>query len=93
MQSCLVSRELLCHFLRCLDDPQVEVLGLYYEVVSIAYFLLYLCYLLTGESRYDAVNKCCIDAARVLKPLAETLGQFPEVDVLAYAVFQHIHDR
>ena len=63
MQSSLVGGELSLDFLRSLDDPQVEVLSLYDEVVAIADLLLNLSNLLAGESRNDAVNQRSIDAA------------------------------
>ena len=90
VQSGLVGGELLSNFAWSLDDPQVEVLGLDDEIVTVANFLLYLCNLLAGEARNDAVDEGSVNTAAVLKPLAEAFGQFSEVDVLADAVLQHV---
>ena len=88
VKSSFVGRELLSYFLWSFDNPQVEVLCLNNEVVTIANLFLYLCNLFAWESWYDAVNKCSINATRVFKPLAEALRQLPKVDILSDAVFQ-----
>ena len=90
MESGLVGREFLCHFLRSLNHPEVEGLSLYHEVVAIAYLLLNLCNLLAWESRHDAVNECCVYTAAVVKPSLKLLWQFPELYIFVDAVFQYM---
>ena len=90
VQTSLVSRELLLNLLRCLNDPEVEVLSLYDEVVAIANLLLNLGNLLAGEARNDAVYESCIDTARLVEPLLEVSRQLPQLDVLIDAFFQHV---
>ena len=90
VQASLVSRELLGYFLRSLDDPQVEVLSLYDEVVAIADLLLNLLDFVAGEAGHDAVYQRSIDAAAFLEPLLEALAELPQFDVLLDAVLQYV---
>lgn len=77
VQAGLVCGELLGNFFRSFYYPKVECLSLYYEIVAVAYLLLYLGYFLARESRYDSVDERGIYAATVVKPLLELLRQFP----------------
>ena len=90
VETSLVCRELLCHFLWCLYHPEVECLCLYHEVVAIANLLLYLCNFLALETWNDTVNECGIYAATVVKPLLELLWKLPKLDVFVYSVLQHM---
>ena len=90
MQSGLVGRELVGHLLRGLDHPQVEVLGLYDEIVAIADLLLDLCDLLTREARNDTVDEGGIHAAGLFEPGLEVFAKVPELDILIDTVLQHM---
>ena len=90
VESSLVCGELFGHFLGGFNHPKVEVLGLHHQVVAIAYLLLNLCNLLARETGHDAVNECGIDAAALVKPLLELLGQLPQFDILVDAVLEHV---
>ena len=68
----------------------MEVLGLNNEIVAIANLFLNLCNLLAWETWNDAVNECCINATRFLEPLTESVGQLPQVNILADAVLQYV---
>ena len=61
MEASLVCGELIGNLLRSLNDPKVEVLCLYDEIVTIAYLLLYLLDLVAGEAWYDTVHKSGIN--------------------------------
>ena len=76
-----------------LDDPEVEDLCLYDEVVGIGNLLLDIGNLLAGESGNDAVNECGANVVVLLKPLLEsfivsTEVILPELDVLLDALLQ-----
>ena len=90
VQTGLVGRKLLGHLPRGLDHPEVEVLGLYHEVVAIRNLLLDLFYLLAGEPRHDTVHQCGIDAAGLLEPFLEVGTEVPQVDILIDALLQHM---
>ena len=81
------------HILGFLDNPQVENLCLYHQVVFITDFLLYLCNLLAGEAGNDAVYQCSAYVAVFREPLLETfiVGTeivFPQFDILIDALLQ-----
>ena len=98
VESCLVGWELGLervdvHVLGFFDDPEVEGFALYDEIVGIAHFLLYLCYLLAWESGDDAVDECGADIVVVGEPVFKGLvvGSeviFPEFDVLVDALLE-----
>ena len=98
MQTSLVSREFLAqffasHILRTLDDPEMEYLSLYYEVVLISYLVLYLYDVLAWEARYDTVNECSAHVVVLLKPLGESLCllakvRSPKLNILADAILK-----
>ena len=90
MQTSLVGGELLGHLSWSLDHPEVEVLGLNHQVVAVRNLLLNLGNLLAGESRYDTVHECSVNAASLLEPLLEVLAQLPQVDILIDAILQHV---
>jgi len=90
VESGFVGGELGGYLLRGLDDPEVEVLGLYDEVVAIRDLLLNLGNLLAGEAGDNAVDECGIDAAGLLEPLLEAFAELPELNVLIDAVLQHV---
>ena len=94
----LVGRELLTqlgdrHVGWLLDDPEVEDLGLYHQVVAIASTLLELVDVLAWEARNDAVNEGCADVVVLEEPVLELLVVlaevlFPELDVLLDALLE-----
>ena len=98
VQTGFVSRELCLefsdgHVLRFLDNPEVENLSLYDEVVVVAHFLLNLSDIFAREARYDTVHECSADVVIFLEPVFESLVVsaeiiFPELDVLTDAVFE-----
>ena len=90
MQASLVGRELLSNLLWSLDDPEMEVLGLYDEVVAIADLLLNLGNLLAGEARNDTVYEGSVNTAALVEPLLEVCGQLPQLDVLIDAILQYV---
>ena len=63
VQTSLVGREFLGHFLRCFDNPEVEDFALYNEVVLILELVLNCSNVLAGESGYNTVNEGCINTA------------------------------
>ena len=98
VQTGLVSRELSLqlidtHVLRFLDYPEVEDLGLYNEVVVVAYFLLNSSDILAREARNDTVHERCAHIVVFLEPLLECLiicaeVIFPQLNVLADTVLE-----
>ena len=90
METSLVSRELVGHFLGSLNHPQMEGLSLNNEVVAVTNLLLDLSNLLAGETWNDTVNECSVNTATVLKPLFESCRQLPQFDILIDAIFQHM---
>ena len=98
VQTGFVSRELSFqfsdrHVLRFLNNPEVENLSLYDEVVVVAHFLLDLGDVLARETRNDTVNEGGADVVVFLKPVFESLVVsaeiiFPELNVLTDAVFE-----
>ncbi len=94
----LVSRELgtellACHVLRTLDNPEVENLCLYDEVILVANLVLDFYDVLAWEARNDAVNECRAYIVVFLKPLFEAFIVsaeifLPQLDVLADAVLK-----
>ncbi len=90
MQTGLVSGELLGHFLRSLDDPEVEVLGLYDEVVAVTDLFLYLLDLIAGEARHDTVYESGIDTTGLVEPLLKVGTEVPQFDVFIDAVLQDV---
>ena len=90
MQSSFVCGELLGYFLRSLDHPEMEGLGLYHEVVAIRDLLLNLSNLLAGEARYDTVHECSIHAACLFEPFLEVGTEVPQFNILIDAVLQHV---
>ena len=90
MQASLVSGELLGNLFWCLDYPQVEVLGLYYQVVAIRNLLLNLGNLLAWESWYDTVNEGSIYATSLLEPLLEVVAKVPQLDILRVEFYSNV---
>jgi hypothetical protein len=98
METSLLSREFLAescaaHVGRTLDNPEVEDLSLYHEVVSIAGTLLKLCDVLAWETRNDTVNEGSANVAVLVEPFLELLVVLakvilPEFDVLLDAVLE-----
>ena len=88
VQSGLVSREFGSHFLRCLNDPQVEDFGLYHHVVVILQLFLDGVDVLARKSRNDTVDQRGIYAASLFKPVFEAVAQVPEFDVLVDGFLQ-----
>ena len=100
VQTCFVGGELSLefgdrHILRFLDNPEVEDLGLHYEVVGITDFFLNLSYIFAREAGYDTVNQGGANIVVFLEPLFEACivsseVVFPKFYVFADAVFEMV---
>ena len=88
IQACLVCREFFCHFLRCLDYPQMENFSLNDHVVVVLKFFLNGINFLARESRNDTVYQGSIYTAGFFEPILEILAQVPQIDVLIYCFLQ-----
>ena len=90
MQSSLVCRELIGNLLWSLNNPQVEVFGLYDEVVTIANLLLNLGNFFARESGYDTIYESSVNATTLVKPLLEVCTKVPQLNILINAILQHV---
>ena len=86
----LVCRELLCDFLRSLDNPKMEDLTLDNEVILISDTLMNLVDRILRIARYYTVYESTVYSASLLKPVLEVLAKLPEFDILIYALLQFL---
>ena len=89
----LLAQRLDTHVLRLLNHPEMEGLGLYYQVVFVSYFLLNISYFLTWEAWYDTVNQGSANVVVLGEPLLERLIVFaqilfPQFDILVDTFLQ-----
>ncbi|MPM67753.1 hypothetical protein SDC9_114677 [bioreactor metagenome] len=90
VQAGFISREFFRNFLRSFDNPQVEDLCLYYQVVIILKFFFDSIDVFAGEARYDTVNQRCINTASFFKPCFEFGTEVPKFNVLVDGFFQFV---
>ena len=88
MEAGLVCRELRSHFLRRLDYPEMENLGLVKQIVLVADPLADTGRIVARIARHDTIHKGRIHTTGRVKPLREFRSELPEIDILPDALLQ-----